>query len=191
MNNGTSWSAVNNGLTNTAVWSLAVVGTNLFVGKGRDGVFLSTNNGTNWVAASTGFMSTGIYTFAANSDGTGGKNLFVGTDGSGVWRRPLSEMLTSAEKLSTDLPTHFCLDQNYPNPFNPTTAISYQLTAISFVTLKVFDLVGRDVATLVSEELTPGNYTCQWNAAGLPSGVYFYRLEAGSYVETKKLVLLR
>ena len=88
-------------------------------------------------------------------------------------------------------PTHYELLQNYPNPFNPSTIISFSLVARSFVSLKVFDLLGRDVANIVSEEMQPGNYSRQWNASDLPSGIYFYRLQAGSFAETKKLILLK
>jgi len=83
------------------------------------------------------------------------------------------------------------LSQNYPNPFNPTTTISFSLPTKSFVSLKVFDILGRDVATIFSGELPAGTCTRQWNAANMASGVYYYRLQAGSYSETKKLVLLK
>jgi len=83
------------------------------------------------------------------------------------------------------------LSQNYPNPFNPTTKINYQIPEISFVTLKVYDLLGSEVAILVNEEKPIGNYVVEFNAADLPSGVYIYRLQAGKYIETKKMVLLK
>ncbi len=86
---------------------------------------------------------------------------------------------------------HFKLDQNYPNPFNPLTTISFTLPAKSFVTLKVFDMRGREVSVLLGEELAPGSYSRKWNAGGLPSGVYFYRLQAGTLSETRKLILLQ
>ncbi len=85
----------------------------------------------------------------------------------------------------------FSLSQNFPNPFNPLTNISFTLPSRSFVSLKVFDLIGREVAVLVSEELSAGNHMKQWNAENMPSGVYFYRLNAGTYAETKKLILLK
>jgi hypothetical protein len=88
-------------------------------------------------------------------------------------------------------PLHFALEQNYPNPFNPSTTISFSLPSISFVSLKIFDLLGREVATVVSEEMSAGKYTKQWNANGMPSGIYYFRLQAGSFSESKKLVLLR
>ena len=88
-------------------------------------------------------------------------------------------------------PSSFRLSQNYPNPFNPTTTISFHLPQRSFVTLRVFDIMGREISTIILEELPSGNYTKQWNASALSSGVYFYRLQAGSFTETKKLVLLK
>ena len=96
-------------------------------------------------------------------------------------------------------PLTFSLEQNYPNPFNPTTAISYQLSANSFVTLKVFEILGREIATLVNEVRKPGVYRVIWVASGLPSGVYFCRMQArqisggqaGEFVATIKVVLMK
>jgi hypothetical protein len=81
--------------------------------------------------------------------------------------------------------------QNYPNPFNPTTNIEWRTADCGLVTLKLYDLLGREVATLVNEVKQAGSYEVTWNAAGFASGVYFYRLTAGSYTETKKLVLAK
>ncbi len=89
------------------------------------------------------------------------------------------------------LPTEFSLGQNYPNPFNPSTTISFGLPSRSFVSLKVFDVMGRDVATLASEHLEAGMYSRRWDAGGMPGGVYFYRLQAGAYTETRSLILLK
>jgi hypothetical protein len=99
--------------------------------------------------------------------------------------------VASGVKRDELLPHHYNLGQNFPNPFNPSTEIQFSLPHRNFVTLKIFDLLGREVATLVSEELSAGNYSTRWDAAGMPSGVYFYRLQAGEFVETKKLLLLR
>jgi len=185
--NGTNWTAVNNGLPdNTSVYALAASGTNLFAGT-TGGVFLSTDNGASWTAVNNGLTNTWVRALTVS-----GKNLFAGTEGKGVWRRPLSEMITAVDDIpGNELLRNFSLEQNYPNPFNPTTTISFILPSKSFVSLKVFDALGRQVASLVNEELPAGRYTQQWDAAGLPSGIYFYRLQTGSYTETKKLVLLR
>jgi len=88
-------------------------------------------------------------------------------------------------------PDNFILEQNFPNPFNPTTTISFSLPSRSFVSLKVFDGLGKEVAVLLSEELAAGNHAQQWNASGFSNGVYYYRLQAGTYFQTKKLVLLK
>jgi hypothetical protein len=98
---------------------------------------------------------------------------------------------TSVNIDFSTLPKTFELYQNYPNPFNPSTTISFLLPSKSFVSLKIFDLLGRKVATIVSEEMLAGSYSQQWNAANLSSGIYFYRLQAGSFTETKKLILLK
>jgi hypothetical protein len=89
------------------------------------------------------------------------------------------------------MPLSFNLSQNYPNPFNPSTKIKYQIPELSFVTLKVYDVLGNEVAALVNEEKPVGSYELEFNATSLPSGIYFYRLQAGSFVETKKMVLLK
>ena len=89
------------------------------------------------------------------------------------------------------VPKEFSLGQNYPNPFNPSTTISYELPKKSLVTLKIFDILGREIETLVEGVEEPGYKSVRFNASGLASGIYFYRLEAGSFTETKKLLLLR
>jgi len=89
------------------------------------------------------------------------------------------------------LPQKFVLDKNYPNPFNPTTIIKYQIPEISFVTIKVYDVLGNEVVTLINEEKPVGNYEVEFDAVGLSSGMYFFTLQAGSFIETKKMVLMK
>ncbi len=89
------------------------------------------------------------------------------------------------------LPTEFGLAQNFPNPFNPSTTIEFSLPRSGYVTLVVYNTLGEEIATLVSETLSAGRYSTEWNAAGFSSGIYFYRLQAGEFVETRKLLLLR
>jgi S-formylglutathione hydrolase FrmB len=98
---------------------------------------------------------------------------------------------TEVDDEAQNLPRAFALYQNYPNPFNPSTTIEFSLRRSAEVTLKVYNTRGQEVATLVSEKLPPGNFRYEWNASGLAAGVYYYRLRAGSMVETRKLVLLK
>jgi endo-1,4-beta-xylanase len=89
------------------------------------------------------------------------------------------------------VPDRFGLSQNYPNPFNPTTSFEFQVASSGFVSLKVLDILGREVAVLVNESRQPGTYSERWNASALPSGVYFCRMQAGSFVDTKKMILAK
>jgi hypothetical protein len=94
-------------------------------------------------------------------------------------------------RTDTRIPKQFALEQNYPNPFNPSTEIRYQVSGVSDVRLEVFDMLGRKVATLVSERQAAGSYQVNFNAVSFASGVYFYRLQAGAFVETRKMMLVR
>jgi len=98
---------------------------------------------------------------------------------------------TGVIESETSSPSSLTLHSAYPNPFNPSTTISFNLPSKSYVLLKVFDIMGREVTTLINEELTAGNYHRQWDASNVSSGVYFYRLQCGSFIQTKKLILLR
>ena len=181
-NNGASWAA--SGLTDTYVYSFVVSGTNLFAG-GEAGVFLSTDNGTNWKNVGDGLTNDHLGSLAINDN-----ILFAGTYSAGVWWRPLSEMVMGIEEKPT-IASSFLLYQNYPNPFNPTTSISYQLPMISHVSLKVYDVLGKEIKTLVNERQNAGIHNLTFNGSNLPTGIYFYRLQAGNYTQTKKLILLK
>jgi len=90
-----------------------------------------------------------------------------------------------------ELPTHFILYQNYPNPFNPSTRIKYSISKRSFVTLNIYDILGKEIATLVDEEKPVGNYEVEFKGNNLSSGVYFYKMQAGSFIDTKKFILIK
>jgi len=102
---------------------------------------------------------------------------------------------TGAEEISSEIPEAFNLEQNYPNPFNPSTTISFSIPSPAFTSLKVYDIIGNEIATLVDEEKPAGEYEVTFNASsavdGLSSGVYYYKLQSGKIVETKKMVLTR
>jgi hypothetical protein len=188
-NNGAT---VNPGFPNATIniMSLATSGGNLFAAASGTGVYRSTNNGANWTTFNTGLSNTTVMSLAVV-----GTNLFAGTFGSGVWRIAVP---TSVKEVGGASPKSFALEQNYPNPFNPTTTISFRIplhhvkgSNSPLVSLEVFDLLGREVATLVKRELSPGNYSAMFDAKHLVSGVYFYRLSFDSFSETKRMMLLK
>ena len=94
-------------------------------------------------------------------------------------------------EINIGLPTEFNLSQNYPNPFNPSTTINFSVPKSEFVTLKLYDVLGNEIMTLDSGEKSVGNYEVTFNASSLPSGIYFYKLQAGNSIETKKMVLMK
>ncbi len=103
----------------------------------------------------------------------------------------MDTLLVGVEQIGNKIPDDYLLEQNYPNPFNPTTKIKYQNPQLSFVILKVFDVLGNEVATLVNEEKTIGNYEVEFDATNLPSGIYFYQLKTNNFTQTKKMILLK
>jgi hypothetical protein len=189
-NDGANWTVANNGLTTDQVFTLVPSGTNLFATLYGSGVFLSTNNGDNWSEVNNGLTSLSLRGLAVC-----GSHLYTGGDSSGVWRRPLSEMITDVNDNQNDLPIDFNLSQNYPNPFNPSTKISWQSPVGSWQTLKIIDVLGNEVATLVNEFRSAGTYEVEFEASSInrqtSSGIYFYQLKAGDYIQTKKMILMK
>jgi hypothetical protein len=98
---------------------------------------------------------------------------------------------TGINSLQNELPAEFVLSQNYPNPFNPSTSISFQLPEAGNVSLKIYDVLGKEVMTLVDEYRVPGSYEVRLDASNLSGGMYFYKLVSGSFSETKKMILVK
>jgi len=111
--------------------------------------------------------------------------------GQGFSEKYSLDYIAEASILSIENPKDFLLSQNFPNPFNPTTSIEYKLAEPNFVSIKVFDALGREVAALVNEFMQPGNYNINFNASILTSGIYFYQLKTSSFVQTKKMLVLK
>lgn len=116
------------------------------------------------------------------------KTLYI-TAGNSVYRIRLAE--ATGIKDRSNFPQEFKLYQNYPNPFNPTTKLSFVIGSSSFVSLKVYDLVGREIAILVNQEKPAGKYEIDFDGSALSSGIYYYQLKAGNFTQTKKLVLIK
>jgi photosystem II stability/assembly factor-like uncharacterized protein len=181
-NSGTSWAADSSGLKN--VNCIVAVKDQIIAGTDDKGAFLSVDKGETWTSFNSGMPAdTRIWSLAVSSDG-----IFAGTS-SGIWFTSSPTQVGIDREIS--VPLTFTLKQNYPNPFNSSTTISFSILTKSFVSLKIYDRQGREVATILSEEIPAGNYTRKWDAADFSNGIYFYRLQAGSYSEAKKLILLR
>lgn len=180
-NNGSSW--FQSGLNNQSVMSFAVSGNNIFAGS-DSGVYLTTNYGTSWINESQGFGSNRsvLALLIANN------YIFAGA--STVWRRILSEMI-GVNNISTEIPTAYSLSQNYPNPFNPTTSIKFNVAKLGYVKIVIYDVTGREVQTIVNESLKPGTYETSFDGSSLNSGVYFYKIIAEEFSETKKMLLIK
>ena len=118
-------------------------------------------------------------------------HLIIGAFNSSIYRS--NEIITGELGINENVIVDYSVQQNYPNPFNPSTNIQYAISSTQFVTLKVYDLLGREVVTLVNEEKTAGSYEIEFGVKSLElsSGIYFYKLQAGEFVETKKMILLK
>lgn len=186
-NGGVNWSMIyNQGLCglNTLYFINDQTG---WIAGCEGAIHKTTNGGTSWVQQSIA-TTTNLYDIQFINEntgwavGAGGRILKTTTGG-----------ITGIEPVSNEIPKQFSLSQNYPNPFNPTTKIRFEISGSSVAQtfLSVYDLLGRKVATLVNEELKPGTYDVNWDASDFPNGVYFYKLTAGSFSETKKMVLIK
>jgi len=157
----------------------------MLIGTKELGVFLFSDEGDSLGSWNEGLTDLNVQALTLDNNGY----VYAGTE-NGVWRRPLSEV-TSVEENQIEIPSSYNLSQNFPNPFNPSTKISWQLPVGSQQTLKVFDVLGNEIATLVDEYKPAGRYEVEFNAANLPSGVYFYQLRAGEFTAVKKMLLLK
>ncbi|MCX6163489.1 MAG: T9SS type A sorting domain-containing protein [Ignavibacteriae bacterium] len=184
-NNGSNWTQI--GLTGRNVFSIALSGNNIFAGTDI-GFSSSINNGINWTDHNDGFV---FGTALLHSVLVINNYIIVGTEGWGIFRRPMLEVI-GVWNISTEIPSSFKLFQNYPNPFNPTTNIKYQIANNNFVMLKVYDIQGKEIATLVNEKQVAGTYEVSFDASNFSSGIYFYSLFAdGMKIDTKKMVFLK
>ncbi|HAP36871.1 MAG TPA: hypothetical protein DCQ28_13415 [Bacteroidetes bacterium] len=111
--------------------------------------------------------------------------------GNGIDFIKLTKNTTTSVANNVVRPTDFRLEQNYPNPFNPTTKITYAIQSSANVSLTVYDLLGKQIATVVNKKQESGNYSVYFDASNVPSGVYYYELRAGNFIETKKMIVLK
>lgn len=146
-------------------------------------IYYTSNNGTSWAQQHTGTGAFNHITKARN-----GFMLYaVGATGAVSKYGPTTDITP----INTTAPSEYKLAQNYPNPFNPTTKINFSIPQAGFTTLKVYDVLGKEVATLVSNQLAAGTYAYEFNATNLTSGVYFYSIQSNGFTETKRMMLIK
>ena len=185
IDSGLTWEIVNNGLNSLEVRTISINSIGKVFAGTQSGVFVSIDNGDNWNSLNSGLLDVSILSLLCDSL----DYLYAATNSTGVYKSNVST--TSVDESSTDFLYTYQLNQNYPNPFNPTTKISYQIANTSFVLIRVYDILGREVATLVNEEKPAGTYKVEFNGSDLTSGIYFYQLKANDYSETRKMILLK
>ncbi len=149
------------------------------------GVFISADGGLTFTSAFTATSGTfNDMDFAVNGCPSG----WAVTSSGAIYKMSI---LTGISGTSEIIPDNYSLKQNYPNPFNPTTNINFSIPKSGLVTLKIYDMTGKEVATLVNEVKSAGSYLVGFNASNLPSGAYFYRVSSGNFVDTKKMMLIK
>ena len=184
--NGETWEEKLFGYTTSVIAS----GNNIF--RGVYGFTYSTDGGETFVSYDEGIEEVDqIISMLFD-----GEFILIGLDGPGIYKIAVSELgITTSVEQTEELAYNYELSQNYPNPFNPSTTIRFSIPESGFVTLKIYDMLGKEVASLVNEELPTGTYNAVFDASSssknLSSGVYLYRLKANNFVQTKKLTLIK
>lgn len=176
-NYGGNW--VQTSLNNVGIHALIVDGENVFAGS----FYVSTNGGLTWANRSEG-MNAFVTSLKIHNG-----YIYAATDGQGVWRRPINEIV-GLNTISSNIPNGFVLNQNFPNPFNPNTKIQFSIPRKSYIQIIVFDILGREIERLINKELQPSEYEIDYDGSNTSSGVYFYQLVSnGKKIDTKKLVI--
>jgi photosystem II stability/assembly factor-like uncharacterized protein len=182
---GSSWTKVST-LDVQFVYSLSVDATgDVFVSSLTNGVFESTDNGATWSALGMGGSS--VCSVTANSTSN---NILAGTKDGKVFKISGTQATTAVNKID-ELPADFKLSQNYPNPFNPTTTIEFALPKAGKYALKIYNVIGQEVASLINNELNAGYHTVSFNASRMASGIYIYRLSGDNVNISKKMILMK
>jgi len=187
-NGGSSYSAVTNPGTTGNMNGLEGTGADWWAIRSGNTIYRSTNGAANWTNAHV--AGTAVFQDIDFVVGNGNCPDGWAVGNAGAISRMSGEP-TGISTVSSEVPSSYLLKQNYPNPFNPTTNINFSLPKSGLVTLKIYDISGREVAVLLNEVKSAGSYLVGFNAAGLPSGAYFYRLTSGNFSETKKMMLIK
>ncbi len=188
-NGAASWINISGNLpdspTNDVLIYYPGVSTSIYYSAMDIGVFFTSNYGTSWVELSDGLPNT----VAMHLDFHQATNkLRIGTHGRGVWQ---TDIVVGLINYNNEIPAKFSLQQNYPNPFNPVTTIKYDIIKDGFVKLAVYDILGKELKSIVNQNQKAGSYTAQFDGSNLTSGVYFYQIFTNGFTETKKMMLIK
>ena len=166
-------------------WCLTVSNEIVIAGTGSAGVYVSTDNGVSWRSRNENLVSNNVHSLFLDNE-----YVFSGLFESGIYRTTLSSLTEVLHQIN-EIPEIFNLYQNYPNPFNPSTIISFDISKRSFVKLTVYNAAGKLVKKLLNEYKSPGSNEIKFESNDLPTGIYYYSLTAGSFTQSKKMILLK
>lgn len=184
--NGATWEFSSLGVTDSMVYDGIATGGEILIGTYDGHVYHSTDNGDSWEDVSEGLTNSRITSFAFHDN-----HVFVGTDGTGVWRRPIAEIFSNPliNDTNENISEKIVLNQNYPNPFSSSTIIPLVIPVKSFVSLTIINNNGATIETLVNKELQAGSYSFEWDSSNSAIGTYYCQLKVGEKLFTKKLSL--
>lgn len=187
-NNGITWMNRSTGLSSDPYNSCFLRINGILITSlkfGGSGIYRSFNDGVLWETwdQGLGFLSSIEEMVIFN-------NKILLATSNGIYERNISE-LTGITQVSSEIPGKFSLEQNYPNPFNPETKIKFSIAAKNNIKISVFDVTGKEISVLIDSQLEPGTYEINFDASALTSGIYFYRLEADNFSETKRMILVK
>jgi hypothetical protein len=183
-NSGVNWTSVTNPAT-VALIAITGSGNEYWAGSQGLNIYYTSNSGTNWTTSYT--VSAG--NFNAMQKARTGNTIWGVRANGGISR--YGTPLVGVTPISLEIPSSYSVSQNYPNPFNPTTKINFALPKSGLVTLKVYNMLGKEVATLVNEVKNVGTYSVDFNASTLSSGIYFYKVSVNGFNEVKKMMLIK
>jgi len=189
-NGGNNWTDISSNLPDIPHHTILVdplYPNNIYVGNDL-GVYATTDGGVNWGEFRTGMPYALVFDLSISYPS---RNLRAATHGSGIWQIKLLQNPLAIQINTSQTPSSYMLEQNYPNPFNPSTKIKFQSPKNGFVTLKIYDMQGKLVSSLVNQNLNAGYYEINYDASKLSSGFYFYNLKSGNFSETKKMVVIK
>lgn len=184
MDNGINWVEKNPMMMDSLATNIVVNSKDIVYANTQSGIYSSTNNGDSWTALSGSLSETTYLGLDAN------QYLYAGTKTGSIYRTISSTMTGVSIDQSSEI-KGYRLDNNYPNPFNPVTTISFDVPELTHVSIRVYDCLGRYVATLANRKYISGHHEERFDASELCTGVYFYKLQAGSYTSVKKMVVIK